>query len=1098
MHVRITLLAILLLSGSAVSEPAASANDLHALDAIFAAQQIPESSISLLRRTENLDATERLQTLSQWILPGPTHRDYRITVDFVANPINDQGRLVSPVIDWLQVADQLGQIEKLQQTVAAAASSSVTDDISKSALQLLLAMHRNDPETAAPIAKELFANAIAHDNVLAEHRDAVLLCLHQALASPDLARLVVDASQQLVDKLARNEEVTAWHQHLKATTALLRELVHATDYQIDPLPSTDPQWHAAVRSRSWEHGSGFPGTQWRFGDASVENLSSHGEDFLFFATPLEGNFEVEGDVSSFGWKDTQLFAAGTWVSLVYDLKRAGIGNFRGQHGHATITPPLHGIGQHSTVHYRAVVRDRKRTSYFSARQAQELSLSRVTNPWVGVRSSPKHDGVAADVRITGGVVPKTISLSQPDGLPGWYEHFPLPTDDNLVGWQQDFPVDPTKNQRNREITGPKDPALPANCLSESLLAYSRPMIEDGTITYDFWYAPGESMVHPALGRLAFLIQPQQVIVHPITDGKYDRTSARPDGGNVTSASPALKAPILKPNAWNQAALQLTRDELHIRVNGTIVHTQTLPRNGVRHFGLFHFNDQTTARARNVDWSGDWPKQLPPLDQQTLASLDPILQRSDSLRDGKSFTQKLNQQALDTGKFSMLRGDPAENFKVATDGITIIRPAIGNYCDARLTPNVNVEGDFDVTTAFDSFAAHSVNAPLACISLEVAANDSVEQQASIRMIYQEDDTQVFQCTLAKIIDGERRTEYFATEPIHASAGRLRLSRRGEEIIFQFAENDSEQFQTIGRRPFTKVALNQGSIRFGAQMMGTTGHIQARWTSLDLVAEKMNGLAIEDHDATLAELNTAREAFANRLQADFTTQPPVDDQFYRWGDRRNWNLDDGGLKIQHIGTDKWDSSGLAFMQQVQGDFDIAIEFDEVDLAAPKTGEKTQLFLQIELADQARSQVSSVFTRKGLDRTSVESQTRHTDDRGGLIYNDLFAADRNNIRRLRLVRRGKTIYSLAGTGKPEDDEFLAKAVVGDAPMRTNSLRALVHTGGAGRTSQIRLQRWDIRAESLTSLNRPLIQVAPAPNAANQPSAPPKSILQSIFDSF
>ena len=74
------------------------------------------------------------------------------------------------------------------------------------------------------------------------------------------------------------------------------------------------------------------------------------------------------------------------------------------------------------------------------------------------------------------------------------------------------------------LVGRHEPHL-AGSFAESLLRYHRPMLEDGMIEYEFYYRPGESHCHPALDRLAFLLDPAGVRVHWITDDRYDRTDA---------------------------------------------------------------------------------------------------------------------------------------------------------------------------------------------------------------------------------------------------------------------------------------------------------------------------------------------------------------------------------------------------------------------------------------------------------------------------------------------------------------------------------------------------------------------------------------------
>ena len=68
----------------------------------------------------------------------------------------------------------------------------------------------------------------------------------------------------------------------------------------------------------------------------------------------------------------------------------------------------------------------------------------------------------------------------------------------------------------------------AGTKQESVLRYHRPMLEDGRIEYEFYFDPGKVMVHPVIDRLAFLIEPEGVKVHRLTDGAFERSGLAPD------------------------------------------------------------------------------------------------------------------------------------------------------------------------------------------------------------------------------------------------------------------------------------------------------------------------------------------------------------------------------------------------------------------------------------------------------------------------------------------------------------------------------------------------------------------------------------------
>ena len=438
-------------------------------EAIFGGQHVAESSAAICSEASELPIQQRLDRLSDWILPSDNHRDFRITLDFVANPHNDHGEMVSPVLDWLQAAGELGIIDQLTSRVESVNTNDESMQTNKIAIQLLLAMQSKDVQRAAPLAKAFFQRVFSDENSLVIHRDAILLCLHQSNLSHDLASLVIGPAQQLTKRFEAEEAVTAWHQHLKAITAVIQNRVLAKDDATTSPSNTSPsmhsQWHPVSRSRAWEHGSGFPGAQWRFGKNRATNQSSHGDDFLFFSVPLQGDYDVDSDVPSFGWRDTQIMTSGTWMELHYERGQARIGNAQGRQDFVSINSPLTDMQGHSTFHYRANIRKETITGYFNGRRSHEQALGVVTNPWIAVRSSPHHDGDAVDLRITGGTVPKTLSLSDVRGLPGWFEHYQSPDLDGLVDWQQRSVSDSTTSDGSLEfssfeISGPRDSRLP--------------------------------------------------------------------------------------------------------------------------------------------------------------------------------------------------------------------------------------------------------------------------------------------------------------------------------------------------------------------------------------------------------------------------------------------------------------------------------------------------------------------------------------------------------------------------------------------------------------------------------------------------------------
>ena len=137
------------------------------------------------------------------------------------------------------------------------------------------------------------------------------------------------------------------------------------------------------------------------------------------------------------------------------------------------------------------------------------------------------------------------------------------------------------------------------------------MLEDGQIAYEFYYEPGKVMVHPALDRLAFLLEPDGVKIHRLTDGAFERTGLAPD--NITEEPENRRGPAslpLKPNAWNRLVLKLSGDKVTLELNDQAIYERTLEPTNQRYFGLFHYADETQVRVRNVTQQGNWPRSLP--------------------------------------------------------------------------------------------------------------------------------------------------------------------------------------------------------------------------------------------------------------------------------------------------------------------------------------------------------------------------------------------------------------------------------------------------------------------------------------------------------
>ena len=133
---------------------------------------------------------------------------------------------------------------------------------------------------------------------------------------------------------------------------------------------------------------------------------------------------------------------------------------------------------------------------------------------MGIHSWNRSRCEIMNLRITGApTVPDAVQLIADGDLNGWAPYYGQQSVDGT--WQSQTTAEGVC------INNPRRPEL-ADTVAERVLKYQRPMFEDGSIEYEFFYQPGTVEVHPALGRLCFLLSPDGVRHHWHTDAAAER------------------------------------------------------------------------------------------------------------------------------------------------------------------------------------------------------------------------------------------------------------------------------------------------------------------------------------------------------------------------------------------------------------------------------------------------------------------------------------------------------------------------------------------------------------------------------------------------
>jgi len=158
--------------------------------------------------------------------------------------------------------------------------------------------------------------------------------------------------------------------------------------------------------------------------------------------------------------------------------------------------------------------------------------------------------------------------------------------------------------------------------SPSALGYFRPLRPGESLRYEFFYEPGKSHVHPALGRTAFLLEADGVKLHWLVDAvDGDWTGLAADNAVEDAAGRRADKLTLKDGDWNTLVMTTTQDKIAIELNGTPVYEANLPADQ-RLFSLFHYKDKSAVRVRNVVLSGPWSKEKVRPEETALATPAP--------------------------------------------------------------------------------------------------------------------------------------------------------------------------------------------------------------------------------------------------------------------------------------------------------------------------------------------------------------------------------------------------------------------------------------------------------------------------------------------
>ncbi len=827
-------------------------HDIHVDDSAFHVHQI----------AMEMEPEARYVYLKAWVLPNEDHRTFRLALDFArshppgievkketvlqtGSRVETGGELICPAGDLVETARQLGRLEELRDHAIESMVEGEYQQRCRLAMLAVLHQELEEFEQGSNTAEELIQRVEEQTFISFSGRWPETFLIAKLIDHPHFKEAIGDLAIRILDFKVRKQIVRhplVWERHLETWVTRLRfdqKLKQQPVGEITKEAVIKPaNWSPATKITAWSRGKGMPAAEWKYQKSEAHAVSNLDNAYLFFHSPLRGDFEVECEIGSFNFRETHLCYAGQWIAPYYALEEYEIGNFRDWFPKRKLdrkmSPTSHWI------RCRMKIKDRHVTTWFNGQLIHEEELPEEHLPWLAARCYSFTAGGIRDMRVTGNPdIPDKVRLSVLPNLDGWVSYEETSVAGANGHWRQ-----LGGSQDGGMIVANRDTGHPGQVI-ERLLYCQRPMFEDGTIEYEFYYNEGRTEVHPALDRHVFVLTKEGVRTHWLTDHDHERTLTPLNLQKDSDAEFLLESLPLKQRAWNRLRLQIIGDAVELTLNGEKIYRGQIAVTNQRYFGLFHYGDQTNVKVRKVVWKGEWPKVLPDLKHQRFVD-----------KESLAITEKADMLPLRFDHDFRKNGYPVRKFSFSTtgkgsmlsrpDGLHMKVEGGAGYSEARVSPKLVLQGDYDLVVKYHQLKMEpELDKGHSGIALQGVHFDKERTHCTCvrgKSSAPGDHREIMLGEITRMLPEGNPTTFHGINSEECTSGRLRLIRSGDRIHYFLAEGESPSYRLISSQLATEAETLLDGVRLRVHTVGIAkdGQLKSEvvWERLTIRAEKAN--------------------------------------------------------------------------------------------------------------------------------------------------------------------------------------------------------------------------------------------------------------------